>query len=402
MKNAASYRITSFTCFYFAFVCLFPYFRTWNWLPAIAAALILVFSMIGSHIDPWPLRVLSSIVPFAPSAYAAFVPNDYIMAVLLAVPALFSVVMLTAGRDLPPLYRLRHEFYVLAGICFLALVSSFNPLLYSVPTFIYIGGCMLFSILELRAARAGQVGSVRWQAGNAGFFLLPVVISAAVGVGLMFGFDYLVSWLAQFFHDEGIEAVRTSPSPIYVDHAIRVDPPAAGVSTAVPEPLETDPPKWTVNLRNHGFDWRWIVIGVILIAACAVLIYFLTRGKNKELTAQEELDLSLEREISNLFSLRKSEIPEDDFNRAKVRELYRRYLQYLRSCGVTIIPSETTHDISDSASSVIDDDTALRTVYRLSRYDRETPITDEDVKFAEECYLRLVSPKKDGDSAETP
>lgn len=399
MKNAASYRITAFTCFYFAFVCLFSYFRTWNWLPAITVALIFIFSMIGAHVKPLPLRVLVSLVPFAPAVYATLVPGDFIMAVILAVPALFNVIMLTAGRDIPPLYRLRHEFYVLAGICFLLsvmlLVTWLNPLLHRWPAFVYIGGCMLFGILELRAARAGQTGSVRWQAGNAGFFLLPVTVSAVIGVGLMIAFEYLVNWLAQFFYDEGVEAVHSSPSPIYVDTAIRVDPPVVGASTAVPVPLETSAPSRDANMRTYILDWRWIAIGVILIAACVLLIYFLTRKKKSDLTKQEELDLSLEREIANAFSIRRNDMPEDDFNRAKVRELYRRYMQYLRSRGITIIPSETTHDISDSALSVTDDDTALRTVYRLSRYDRDAAITDEDVKFAEECYLRLVSYQKE-------
>ena len=163
----------------------------------------------------------------------------------------------------------------------------------------------------------------------------------------------------------------------------------------MPVPLETNAPNRDANIRAYILDWRWIAIGVILIAACVLLIYFLTRKKKSDLTKQEELDLSLEREIANAFSIRRNDMPEDDFNRAKVRELYRRYMQYLRSRGITIIPSETTHDISDSALSVTDDDTALRTVYRLSRYDRDAAITDEDVKFAEECYLRLVSYQKE-------
>ena len=380
MKNASSYRITAITCLYFA---------------------VILFSMIGAHVKPLPLRVLLSLVPFAPAAYAAFALQDYIMAAILAAPAVFCFITLVFLRESPPLYRCRHEFYILAGICTLLsimlTVTWMNPSLKRWPSFVYIGCCLLFGVLELRAARAGQTDSVRWQAGNAGFFLIPVAASAVVGVGLMFGFDYLVNWLAQFFYDEGVEVAHGTPRPVQFDSILRHNVVNEGISTAVPDVLETDPPKWT-DIRNHGFDWRWIAIAAILIIACAVLIYFLTRKSKKELTEQEELDLSLEREVSAFFINRKSEIPEDDFNRAKVRELYRRYMSRLRSCGVTILPSETTHEISDSAASVIEDDTALRTVYRRSRYDRETPVTDDDVKYAEECYLRLVSEKKN----ETP
>ena len=401
MKNASSYRITAMTCLYFAVICLFPFFCMWNWLLAITVAMLLLFSMIGAHVKPLPLRVLLSLVPFAPAAYAAFALQDYIMAAILAAPAVFCFITLVFLRESPPLYRCRHEFYILAGICTLLsimlTVTWMNPSLKRWPSFVYIGCCLLFGVLELRAARAGQTDSVRWQAGNAGFFLIPVAASAVVGVGLMFGFDYLVNWLAQFFYDEGVEVAHGTPRPVQFDSILRHNVVNEGISTAVPDVLETNPPKWT-DIRNHGFDWRWIAIAAILIIACAVLIYFLTRKNKKELTEQEELDLSLEREVSAFFINRKSEIPEDDFNRAKVRELYRRYMSHLRSCGVTILPSETTHEISDSAASVIEDDTSLRTVYRRSRYDRETPITDDDVKYAEECYLRLVSEKKN----ETP
>ncbi len=400
MKNAASFRITAFACFYFSFICLLPFFHTWSWYPAVTVLLILVFSMLAVHVKPVALRLLLSVFPFAPAVYAIWVPGDYIMAALCAIPAVMNAVVLTAGRDTPPLYRCRREFYVLVLICALLSIASFNPLIFGWPTFVYIGGCMISGILMLRAGRAGQVASFRWQAGNTGLFLLPVAASAIVGVGLMFGFDYLVKWLAQFFYDEGVEAVHTSPSPIYVDTVIRVDQSEMPVSTAVPLPLETNAPGTVINIRSKGFDWRWIAIGVILVAACAVLIYILTRSKDKNLSEQEKLDLSLERDVSSIPAFRRGDMSEDDFNRAKIRELYRRYLDYLRSRGVRILPSETTRDISGAAVSVTEDDTELRTIYRISRYEHETPVTDEDVKRAEEQYLRLISYRPEESSPE--
>ena len=403
MKNAASFRITSLTCFYFSIVCLLPFFHTWSWLPAVTTILILVFSLIAAHVKPPAIRLLLSVFPFAAAVYACLVPKDYILAVICALPAVMSAILLAVGSDATPLYRFRREFYVFVLLSVLITAMSVNPLLFSWPTFVYLGACMIFGILMLRAGRAGQTSSFRWQLGSAGLFLLPVAASAIVGVGLMLGFDWLVKWLAPFFYDEGVEAVRTSPSPIYVDSNLHSKVEfAESQSTAVPLLLETDPPKGDIHIRNSTLNWIWIAIGVFVIAACALLIYFLTRSKDKDLTEQEKLDLSLENEVTSFFSLRKNDIPEDDFNRAKIRELYRRYLQYLRTRGVAIVPSETTIEISDSAASVTKDDTELRTIYRLSRYDRETPITDEDVKFAEESFLRLTAAPKEDDPSAPP
>ena len=58
-----------------------------------------------------------------------------------------------------------------------------------------------------------------------------------------------------------------------------------------------------------------------------------------------------------------------------------------------IIPerSETSGEISEAAAKLIrETDEQLRALYRKARYDSE-PVTDEEVRAAEEAYERIVA-----------
>lgn len=399
MKNMASFRITSFVCFYFALICLAPFFRTWSWMTAAVTALVLAVSFIGVRFKHVVLRIAVSLIPFIPSVWS-LLSADYLTAAVCAIPAVLNAVTLIGAHAYDAFYRYRREFLVLSLVCFVLLVLSINPFIFSGPTCIYIGCYLFFGVLAMRAGRVGQFRSARWQAGNAGLFVLPIFLSAGVGVGLMIGFDRLIKWLSRFFLDEGVARASSSPSPIYADSIIKVEPSFEGFSTAVPLEFATEPPDTVAEIIASGLDWRWIAAGAVLLIACAVLVFLLLRKKEKVLTEQEKLDLDLERDIVGSFSRRRKNISGKDLNREKVRELYRRYMEFLRSKGIRILSNETTSDISDAAASVTEDDTALRSIYRLCRYDSDLPVTDEDVKLAEEVYMRLITFKKENDESE--
>ena len=399
MKNMASFRITSFVCFYFALICFAPFFRAWSWMTAAVTVLVLVVSFIGVRFKHVVLRIAVSLIPFAPSVWS-LLSADYLMAAACFVPAVLNAVILITEHGYDTLHQYRRAFLALSLICFILLILSINPLLFSGPTCIYIGCYLFFGVLAMRAGRAGQYRSARWQAGNAGFFVLPILLSAGVGVVLMIGFDRLIKWLSQFFLDEGVARASSSPSPIHADSVLKVEPSAETFSSAVPLEFATEPPHTVVKNIISALDWRWIAAGAAVLIACAVLVFLLLRKKEKNLTEQEKLDLDLERDIVGSFSRRRKNIIGKDLNREKVRELYRRYIEFLRSKGIRILSNETTSDISEAAVSVTDDDTTLRSIYRLCRYDSDLPVTDEDVRLAEEAFMRLVTFRPEPDEPE--
>ena len=189
MKNLSSFRITSLVCFFFALISMIPFFRPWSWYMAATVVMILLGTFAAVR-----LRLVPLAVPIA-----AILMKELFVGLVCAVPVVLSAVIVMLKRETREVLQLRREFIILFGVGFVLLFFALNPLFYSLSSIIYVGLSLLFGILALRAGRAGSYRSARWQAGNAGFFLLPVTAAGIVGVGLGFGFDRLMGWLSQFF-----------------------------------------------------------------------------------------------------------------------------------------------------------------------------------------------------------
>ena len=184
MKNMTAFRITALSCFYFALLSLVSPFRE-SLLPmAVTAGLILIAAFLAVRFEKPAARLAFFILPLAWVVMTAMVdwPKLALLAAGCALPVL----------DMKELWRYRREFMILTGVSALLLVASINPLIFSTGTCIFIGAYLLLSILALRAGRAGQMKSGRWQAGSAGLLLLPIVGAAGVGTLLMVGFDALM------------------------------------------------------------------------------------------------------------------------------------------------------------------------------------------------------------------
>ena len=75
--------------------------------------------------------------------------------------------------------------------------------------------------------------------------------------------------------------------------------------------------------------------------------------------------------------------------RERLRAVYRDYLNFLRSKGVSPGPSETTAEISQDASALlIESDESLRALYRRARYSAGA-VSPAEVDAAAELLARL-------------
>ena len=390
MKNLSSFRITSLVCFFFALISMIPFFRPWSWYMAATVVMILLGTFAAVRLRHAALRLLVSLVPLA-VPIAAILMKELFVGLVCAVPVVLSAVIVMLKRETREVLQLRREFIILFGVGFVLLFFALNPLFYSLSSIIYVGLSLLFGILALRAGRAGSYRSARWQAGNAGFFLLPVTAAGIVGVGLGFGFDRLMGWLSQFFVDFRNSRSDTTPMPLEAQKHIPFDPTPDPFSTALSTTVPTEPPEQHAAINLQQLDWRWVLIAILVLIALAILIRVLLQNRKKASQDQQEFDSETQAiDVRKVRSRRKR--LKNDPNRDKVRAVYRRYLSYLRTRGVRIRYSETSQEISDSAKEVADDDSVLREIYRRSRYGNGESVTDEDVQLATEIYERLTAP----------
>ena len=401
MKSMASYRITALSCFYFALISLVSPFRASLLVTAVTAGLILVASFLAVRFEKPAVRLTFFILPLIWVVMVALVdwPQLALTAAGCALPVLAGAATLLLGRDMKELWRYRREFLILTGISALVLVASVNPLIYSTPTCIFIGAFLLFGILALRAGRAGQMKSSRWQAGSAGLLLLPILGAAGVGTLLRVGFSALMDWLRNLFVDSGVPMVsHATPSPILTDHHVRR--PALETTTGTPVPYDkvedlTQKPFLT---QVKAMDWKWILLGLVLLVALVILLKMLLGNKDKVKAQEEGLEMAVENESGGRGRRRRRRWLRDDSNNEKVRELYRQYLNYLRVKGVSLDQSETSEDVSEEAMDITGDDAVLREIYRKARYDRPGAVTDEELAQAQAAYRRLINPPKEEQS----
>ena len=388
MKPMSAYRLTALTCVWFAFFSLLPAMKVWSLAPVLVLAAVLIASFAAVQLKHPAARLGVALLPLLTLLYAW--QSGLLMTIVCAAPILLIAIALAADRVAIAYWRLKREFIWLAAASILLLLISFNPILFSAQSCVFIGGFLIFGIISLRAGRAGSYRSFRWQAGNAGLFLMAVAAAAGVGTILMIGFDKLIEWLKQFDVKQKVIREVTTPQPI-TGEAIRINPTQNPMTSSVPR--ETAAPQSDVHvvINTKKLDFWWIAAGIMLVLAIALLIVLLlTRTKDKK-DPQELLEPEPE-ENRNPKAKRQRRSRRKQTNSDRVREIYRDYLRYLRVQGIMIRNTATTSDISENAASLQKDDTTLRALYRKARYGRaDDPITDEQVQEAKECLERLTA-----------
>ena len=397
MRNFVSFRITAAACWFFAALSLIGPFR-FALIPAAAVtALIFAASFIAVRFNKPVIRLLFMALPFAGVALARY--NAFVL-VGCAVPAVYAAAAVASGFIMVENWRYIRLYSVLAMITPAFIIMSFVPIFGNTPTKIFVPLFLVFGILALRAGRAGNVRSARWQAGNAMFFVIPLVVSLALGLGLGALLPY-ISFI--FLPIAALFGLVITGWNALMSNVFQYSP-SEPEASALPTPLPTsDLPEeegfigmltdnknvWSGSFR---LDMPWAILGILVLVAILVVALVMLFKRRGVPGREEEDDFIFTaadgEKTPSLRRSRKKKVPNAD----AIRKIYAQYLTYLRTWGVKLKTSNTSQEVSDEAykSLLKETDEELRSLYIRARYGDPKSITDEDVKKAQEAFEKLT------------
>lgn len=403
MRSFAPLRLAAWLCLASALLCLFAPFRA-DWplfalLPAAALAVGLAALPCQKPAARLALGLLPAPLLLLASAWPALIAG--------ALSVLFCAVFLALGRFRTELWQYRQELIALVLLsALLALLSNLSALR-SVPSRCMALACVLCAVLALRALRLGRAASPAWEAAGVGSFLLVPAAGAAAGAALWASLpllQYLVQGLAALFGGavslwnslwtKTLVHVDTIGEDFFEDGYIPY-PTDAPLPTEAPTPTQFG---GGTELRLPELNWgRMLLIALAVAAGAALLVLairLLRRSKRPDPADSPEEDLQSEAAPAapvrhGRTRRRKRRAPKS--NQARVRALYREYLDYLRLRGLHPDAAATTVEITAaSAELLIQSDEPLRELYRKARYSG-AELSDEDLRLAGQRLNQLIS-----------
>lgn len=397
MRNFVSFRITAAACYFFAVLSLVGPFRFALLPAAVIAALIFVSSFIAVRFNSPVVRLLFMLVPFAGLYLARY---DLFVLVGCAVPAVYAAAAVASGFIMVENWRYIRIYSLLAMITPMFMIMSFVPIFRNTPTKIFVPLFLVLGILALRAGRTGNVRSARWQAGNVLFFVIPLALSVALGLGLgalLPYISFIVLPIAGLFGAfvAGYNALMTNVFKYYMSEP---------VPSAKPTPMPTsgyageggftgmltdNKNVWSGSFR---LDMPWAILGALVLVAIlviALVVLFKRRGgAGREIDDDFIFSAEEGEDTPAVRRSRRKKIANAD----AIRRIYSQYLTYLRTWGVKLKSSNTSQEVSDEAYRTLlkETDEELRSLYIRARYGDPRSITAEDVKRAKEAYEKLT------------
>lgn len=418
MKNFAAFRLTAWVCFYFAVISMFPPFIDAYIPSAVVCLLTLAASLAAVRFKSAVPRLLLALTPALGLLWA----RGTVSFVGTALPLIYIVIFLAKGGYDTELWRYRREFRVMAVLAIVIVGLSFVHFqvklleldIESLTARIFAPISVLFGALALRARRTGNILSSKWQAGNIGFFVLPLGGVAALALGIRallphLGFlknilmvpIALLAYIWTLLFGMGPQEIQEEEIE-YILPESQLWPKLEDMQGGYVDMLTED----TIDKRLfekpeflEKITWSNTLIAVLVIVVIVTVVLLLLKaGAARRKDSGEKLELELEKEPprQRRRSLRFWQRKERG-NAAKVREVYREYLELLRTRGVTRYSSETSLEISASAQRVLEGktDAPLRAVYLKARYGSPAAVTAGDVKLAEDS-LRLLTAQEYG------
>lgn len=398
-------------CVYYSVICAFPGLfgssHVFFWPALLCAAGVTVGQLLSVYGKP-TARFAGLLLPAAMFLLAA----ETLDFLVLVPPFLYVVFVIFRDHNALEYYSYSHFFRqsIIAWCIYFAVVSSLyyfehatqpwrDSLDYGEPLLcglIY----MLCGTLVQRQLRLGQESK-----GPASSLQLFAVLGG-VSVSVL----SLVA-AERFLRDRAssvLDTIRrilivvfTAPltlltqwiSDAFVGRFEFLEEPAKGHVQYTEPPLENGfPPPVLGSLEEQagevGFPWGLVVL--ILVAMTVVMLFMmrvLREGQVRYKTPATETLLSAEPPVSPHM---------ERSNRAKVRQIYRKFLKQQRSCGVRLRSNQTSADILHNISPGTDAKAAaqLRAIYLAARYGEHGEITARDVAAAKTSF-RNIKEKKD-------
>lgn len=425
MRNAAAFRLVSHICIFYAAAVLFPQFRLpYNTAYLIIAAAALCAYIAAVYINLSALRLLVALVPLGMLLFILEPIAITAALIINALPLIYAAVILFLGRFNGETWGYRREvlYLVFFSAPLLALTLYYQVLLvykaeqigalsYAWALYFFF---IFFALLALRTMRSGVFRSAKWQGGTIGVYLLAAAFAAALGVLLRFSvpvFKFILMLLALplalflWLLGSAIGIFASSCAGHLGDLYATVPPttlsPEEQAAVAANASKVTPPPANFLDDfgKGFGFPKEAVIIGIIvLLAAVVIVIAFKHTGKLKK-SAAFQADHGANPASAKRAASKRLRRKAPATNAERVRDVYRRYLGFLKRNGIERHPGSTSGDISELARSVLinETDEFLRVLYIKARYS-ENEITEEEAENAEQAYLDLLNGNSKGDA----
>lgn len=365
----------------------------------LLAAGILAVSLAAVRLSRKLPRLLLALLP----GLAFLVPvSGPLSAAAGAAILLYAAVILTRGEFFSDFYAYRIEAVWILAVCGVFAVISFFWTGGGVSSFWLLLCAILLVLLALRMLQVGGSMGTAWRVGSAG--ILGAVLAAGAVVGLTVwalrlpligffrlfatGLAYLLTiplLLIAWFWTEvtGVQPTDQDPGLPKLIFSIGGNPnPSSQIHTDTHyESINADIP-WMAILT--------VLIVVLLILAAIRLVRSGALRRMRKYQTRQANDTADEEARPKRSRGRRAATD----NRSRLRLVYSRYLEYLRTRGVELDPSRTTQEITEASSELLShSDRLLRELYRKARYSKE-PISDEDLRAAEEQLRRLLEEER--------
>lgn len=418
MKNAAAFRITMHACLIFALAFIIP-----PLIPEsgpgyyVITALILLSSLAAAYTKHIALRILLALVPFAG---LLLVPRTPAALIVGAIPCVYTAIALISGRFFFEHWQFKRELkavlvavgvliaaFAIVSLIRVSLVTngtikdpSFVPVHYD--PFPYLIAAVVFGFLALRCVRAGNIKSTRWQLGNIGFFALPLSLAIAAGIGL----NALLSRIDLLTPINNLAASISSCSTVEQEPTPRPTPyPRERIGRQLIE-ASFNPEEWeyspdaeaakpngsTISEKKVGLGFIY-VLGAVLGGTLLTALILRARRIESDDAVEDDVERGDAEDslIDRIFKGNRRGRKVFS-NAGKVREVYRRYITFLRMQGIQPHAGTTSEELSEESRRLLLDespDELLRSLYLRARYEG-AELTDEEALLAEQAFDRIV------------
>ena len=442
-------RLSARLCFAAALLCMASPFRE-NWLPFVVLIVLAAAACFAAGDGRGARRLLPGALPLLALPLA----RDVLSAAALVVLSAYTLYYLTAcDAEVKP-WKYRREavlldvFVVLIPLVVLIVYNVENRMefgarivFFSIPTRWLVLGCILLTLLALRAMRIGSAGRPGWELGNAALMAAPVAAGAVLAgilvllkpvfvlllklLSVVFGGALsLLTALWQWLLGVQLSGNLSETQELELDEALRLlweflrllltrvfrlfdvslfDVSGKGKQLAASQ-AEAEPP-WRSQAEAEP-PWSKIVLLAAGIVLAAVLVWCLVKqlrmpqGASGKKRAERVKAQWIEGTRRERRRRRKGRRWAQMTNCGRIRFLYREYLSYLKAQGICVQKCDTTADVSDAAMCRLrESDETLRALYRMARYSGTDP-DDAAVAAAEAALERLTGKQNETNSAD--
>ena len=407
MKQTSVIRITAGICFYFAVLNAISIFQAWRLPMALFTAVCLLIGLIIVRCGSPAVRLLLAVLPAL-----CFLIGPYSLLMFFPLLAwLWYFLSMVRGNYAIPLYDYRRIFTVMLVISLFFIAANianstiYSNQLISVDSLVYTVLFLFLGVFAMRRMQMGTEMGLDWQLKNLlsviGVPLLAVGASLVLFLILRFSSHALAAilvpigrffiWLFRRLFPTGNAPVEEMSLQEYLQPKNAAQVPVETGSGHISEALLAEGSSGNSYLIEHAAAvGGWVLLG-ILLAMVFVLIW---RSTGRRHSAEEEDLLYEETESAPAGSRRRrsSRIPLLAGNARQLRRIYKTYLEYKRSKGLSVHPSDTSAEIleRDREMGENEDAVKLRDLYLAARYGNPSDITREQVQEAQACLERIV------------